>query len=120
MTLSEERAAVLSAVNIFSETPRAALAFIAPLLEEVTVAAGETVIERGEMGDAMYIIERGRMMVHDGERELNTLGPGDVFGEMAVLDPEPRSASVTAQEAGVLLRLKQEALHDLMSQRIKK
>ena len=115
MTLSEERAAVLSAVNIFSETPRAALAFIAPLLEEVTVAAGETVIERGEMGDAMYIIERGRMMVHDGERELNTLGPGDVFGEMAVLDPEPRSASVTAQEAGVLLRLKQEALHDLMS-----
>lgn len=115
MTLSEERAAVLSAVSIFSETPRAALAFIAPLLEEVTVAAGETVIERGEMGDAMYIIERGRMMVHDGERELNTLGPGDVFGEMAVLDPEPRSASVTAQEAGVLLRLKQEALHDLMS-----
>lgn len=92
MTLSEERAAVLSAVNIFSETPREALAFIAPLLEEVTVAAGETVIERGEMvGDAMYIIERGRMMVHDGERELNTLGPGDVFGEMAVLDPEPRA-----------------------------
>lgn len=116
MTLSVDRIASLSAVSIFSETPRSSLEIISALLEEIEVAAGERVIERGEMGDSMYIIVRGRMMVHDGERKLNDLGPGDVFGEMAVLDPEPRSASVTAQTEGVLLRLKQETLHDLMVQ----
>ena len=116
MTLPKDRITVLSAVSIFSETPRESLGLIAPLLEEITVALGETVIERGEMGDAMYIIESGRMIVHDGERELNNLGPGDVFGEMAVLDPEPRSASVTALEASVLLCLRRDALHNLMMQ----
>jgi uncharacterized protein len=119
MTLSKDRTTVLSAVSIFSETPRESLGLIAPLLEEITVAAGETVIERGEMDDAMYIIESGRMIVHDGERELNNLGPGDVFGEMAVLDPEPRSASVTALEASVLLCLRRDALHNLMMQQPK-
>jgi len=116
MTLPNDRITVLSAVSIFSETPRESLGLIAPLLEEISVAVGETVIERGEMGDAMYIIESGRMIVHDGERELNNLGPGDVFGEMAVLDPEPRSASVTALEASVLLCLRRDALHNLMMQ----
>lgn len=119
MTSPKERTAVLSTVSIFSETPRESLGLITPLLEEITVAAGEKVIERGEMGDAMYIIENGRMIVHDGERELNHLGPGDVFGEMAVLDPEPRSASVTAQEASVLLCLRRDALHNLMMQQPK-
>jgi uncharacterized protein len=119
MTSPKERTAVLSAVSIFSETPRESLGLIAPLLEEITVAVGETVIERGEMGDAMYIIKNGRMIVHDGERELNHLGPGDVFGEMAVLDPEPRSASVTAQEESVLLVLRRDALHNLMMQQPK-
>jgi len=116
MTLPNDRITVLSAVSIFSETPRESLGLIAPLLEEISVAVGETVIERGEMGDAMYIIESGCMIVHDGERELNNLGPGDVFGEMAVLDPEPRSASVTALEASVLLCLRRDALHNLMMQ----
>lgn len=116
MTLSVDRIASLSSVSIFSATPRSSLEIISALLEEIKVAAGARVIERGEMGDSMYIIVRGRMMVHDGERKLNDLGPGDVFGEMAVLDPEPRSASVTAQAEGVLLRLKQETLHDLMVQ----
>ena len=119
MTSPKERTAVLSTVSIFSETPRESLGLITPLLEEITVAAGEKVIERGEMGDAMYIIENGRMIVHDGERELNHLGPGDVFGEMAVLDPEPRSASVTALEASVLLCLRRDALHNLMMQQPK-
>lgn len=116
MTSLTDRTAALSAVRIFSTTPAEALRFIAPLLEEVSVAAGQRVFERGEMGDAMYIIEQGRMIVHDGARELDNLGPGEVFGEMAALDPEPRSASVTAQETSTLWRLNQEALAASMRQ----
>ena len=116
MTSLTDRAAALSAVRIFSTTPAEALRFIAPLLEEISVAAGQRVFGRGELGDAMYIIQQGRMSVHDGERELDNLGPGDVFGEMAALDPEPRSATVIAAENSTLWRLNQADLTDLLRQ----
>jgi len=55
--------------------------------------------------------------VHDGARTLNDIVTGNVFGEMAVLDPQPRSASVTAIEDTELLRLDQQALYELIDDR---
>jgi CRP-like cAMP-binding protein len=62
----------------------------------------------------MFIIINGRIRVHDGENTLVLLGERDFFGEMSVLDPEPRSASITAVEDSCLFRLKREALYELM------
>ena len=64
------------------------------------------------------IIVDGKTRVHDGGRTLNYLGGGDVFGEMAVLDTEPRVASVTAVEDARLFRLDQEAFYELMDDQI--
>jgi CRP-like cAMP-binding protein len=66
----------------------------------------------------MYIVVDGRVRVHSEERTLRELGPRDIFGEMAALDPEPRSASVTAKVPTLLFRLEQEALYELMADRI--
>jgi CRP-like cAMP-binding protein len=66
----------------------------------------------------MYIIVTGSVRVHDEERLLNELGERDIVGEMAVLDSTPRSASVTAMEETTLLRLDQDALYELMADRI--
>ena len=55
--------------------------------------------------------------MHDGERLLNFLGEREVFGEMALLDPEPRMASVTAVEATRLFRLEQAPFYELMVER---
>jgi CRP-like cAMP-binding protein len=65
----------------------------------------------------MYAIVDGRVRVHDGERTLTFLGKHDVFGEMAVLDPEPRSASVTVVEPTRVLVLRRDAFYRLVDSR---
>lgn len=101
---------------MFSEIPKRYLRVIAVKLTEVKVDAGETIFEKGDPGDCLYIIIDGKVNVHDGEMVVNTLGKLEFFGEMAALDPEARSASVTAQEATSLFRLDREALSGLMAE----
>ncbi len=113
-----EKVITLKTASIFAGTPDEILAEVASLLEEVELKEGETIFEKGDAGDSMYIIVDGQVRVHDGGRTLNYLGEGDVFGEMAVLDPEPRLASVTAVEDTRLFRLDQEPFYELMDERI--
>lgn len=117
MPASVGRIDILRAVSLFVETPSETLAEVAALLDDITAKAGETIIEKGAPGDCLYILVEGRVRAHDGDRILNDLGPGDVFGEMAVLDPEPRSASVTAVDDSHLFRLSREPLDHLMDAR---
>ncbi len=109
-----ERVILLKTVDLFRETPDPVLAHVAKALEEVHAARGETIIHKGEIGHCLYIIVEGRVSVHDGEHKLSELGSRDVVGELALLDPEPRSASVTALEETSLLRLDREVFFDLM------
>ena len=104
-------------MHIFSQTPDDVLADVANLLDEVEVVENETVINEGEPGDSMYVIVDGKMSVHDNGRILNYLGDRDVFGEMALLDTEPRSASVTAVEPTRLFRLDQASFYELIADR---
>ncbi len=69
------------------------------------VAAGTTVFEQGSAGSDLYLILAGAVRIHRGDIDLATLGPGDHFGEMALIDQAPRSASVTAVQDTALLRL---------------
>jgi serine/threonine-protein kinase len=74
-----------------------------------TFEAGELILREGDAGDAAYLILTGRCRAYrkadDGEETLAMMGPGDVFGEMALLLDEPRAASVQAAEAVTLLVL---------------
>lgn len=109
-----EKVIILKTVSIFAETPGEILADLAALVEEVSCEVGEQVFAQGDIGDSLYVVVDGKVRVHDGDQTLNYLGPRDVFGEMAVLDPEPRSATVTAEEDTLLLRLDQEPLFELI------
>src|SRR5690606_2301828 len=91
------------------------LAAVAATVHEVELEAGEQIFAKGDLGKEMYIIVSGCVYIHDGERRLNTLGAYEVFGEMALLDAEPRSASATAAEETLLLRLRQEEFFELMA-----
>lgn len=117
MLTTSEKATFLKTVNIFSGTPDEILSEVAALLKEVRVKGGELVFEKGAMGASMYVITTGRVRVHDGERTLNHLGERDVFGEMALVDSQPRLASVSAVEDTCLLRLDQEPFYKLMDER---
>jgi len=99
-----------------SAEDRAALARAATLR---TYRRGETIVQQGQPGDAFYVLVRGRVAVAivapDGrEVVLNTLGEGDHFGEMALLDDAPRSASVIAQERSDLAILSRAVFLDLL------
>lgn len=112
-----EKAIILKTAGIFAETPDSLLAEVAAVVEEVEIPAGCPIVEKGEPGDGMYILVSGKVRVHDGDYTLSELGPRAVFGEMAVLTREPRSASVTALDDAYLLRLPQEPFYEIMADR---
>jgi len=83
-------------------------------LEPVHASADEIIIRKGDVDDSLYIIASGEVRVHDGATTLAHLGEREVFGELAVLDPEPRSASVTAQTDVALFRLNRDDLFEIL------
>ncbi|HSN06451.1 MAG TPA: MFS transporter [Candidatus Angelobacter sp.] len=100
---------LLRRVALFSPLEPQRLEAIAQQLGRREVAAGEVVIREGDSGDRFYIVESGRTTAtHDG-RVLSSQGPGDPFGEIALLRDVPRTATVTADEPSVLLYLERDA-----------
>ena len=115
MFLAVEKVMVLKSVSVFSSVPEEVLADLANYLDEMEVPSGEAVYERGAVGRTMYIIVDGPVRVHDEVQTFVELGPGDFFGELTTLDPEPHSASVTTLEDTQLLGLDRDALYELMA-----
>jgi CRP-like cAMP-binding protein len=113
-----ERIILLKRVDLFRHLPNSILTELAMLLREVTLMADETVFAKGDPGDALYIIAQGKVRVHDGDHTLNYLQEGQVFGEMALLDPEPRLAGVTAVTSIRLLRLDQTPFYQLLEDHV--
>jgi len=113
--LTVERVMILRSVALFSGVPSQFLVDIAEALGEVEIEQGETVIREGDMGDKLYVIVHGSFEITRGGRAIATLGARQVFGELAVLDPEPRAATVTALTDGLLFSLDHEQLDDLMA-----
>ncbi len=113
--LTIERVITLKAVPMFARASEEVLAEIAAILEEVQAKAGQVIFEKGEVGDSMYIIVEGRVRVYDEERTVTELGSRDIFGELALLDPEPRVASIAATTETRLFRLDREAFSELMA-----
>lgn len=59
-------------------------------------AAGTTIFAKGDAGDRMYVITAGFVAIQDEDGLIETLGPGELFGELALIDAAPRSASAVA------------------------
>ena len=83
--------------------------------------AGETIVRQGETGATLYIVARGtasvRLVSDSGEREVAQLHEGEYFGEMALFDDQPRSATVTALTDATLLTLERDRFSTLVMQR---
>lgn len=118
MLTTGEKIRMLGSVGIFAGMPGRVLEKVADLLHEEEVDPGQVIVNKGEMGTSMYIIADGSVRVHEGPRTLNALGEGEVFGEMALLDSAPRSATVTAVSPTRLFRLEQRDLYSLMSEEL--
>ena len=113
--LTIERVIALKAVPMFEGVSEEILADVAALMEEVEYPMGEVVFEKGAPGDSLYIVVSGKVRVYDGERTIVELGEKEMFGELALLDPEPRLASIATLEDTRLFRLDRESFAELMA-----
>jgi CRP/FNR family transcriptional regulator, cyclic AMP receptor protein len=101
--------AVLKAVPLFASFPEEQLRLLTTMVSRRSATRGTTIMAGGDATDSLYIVLSGRLKVmidSDGKEVILTLlGPGEFFGEMGLIDDEPRSASVVAIEACELLSI---------------
>jgi signal transduction histidine kinase len=101
----KEKYEFLRKIPIFSNAGEDVLTELSAAVTEKEVIKGTTIIRKGEVGDAVFIIVSGKVRVHDGNHVLARLESGKICGEYALIDQRTRSASVTAEENCFLLRL---------------
>ena len=94
----EERLTWLREVPLFRGCTEASLRSLAERTAEVDFAAGQHIVQQGQVGNGLFLIVAGTAQVMAGDQELARLGPGDVIGELSVIDQEPRVASVVATQ----------------------
>jgi CRP/FNR family cyclic AMP-dependent transcriptional regulator len=104
----------LSKIWLFSTCSARDLRTIRRALDEVTVPAGRVLCEEGTIGREFFLIVDGAASVKRNGRKIATLGPGQYFGELALLDRRPRSATVTSDTEMRLLVLDQRQFNGLL------
>jgi CRP-like cAMP-binding protein len=104
----------LSKIWLFSTSSAKDLRMVRKALEEVTVAPGRVLCEQGTIGREFFLIVKGEASVRRNGRKVTTLGPGDYFGELALLDRRPRSATVVSDTEMNLLVLGQRQFNGVL------
>jgi MFS family permease len=105
VAVPERELALLTNLPLFAPLPAATVEHLARSLQPVRVVAGEQIVREGEPGDRFYIVASGEVEVAADGKPLRTLGPGEHFGEIALLRAVPRTATVVARQDGELLTL---------------
>lgn len=114
-----KRKAFLKSLSLFQELPGRDLGHVLAALHTRVYQEGEVLFLEGDPGQALFILESGRVELSKLDpqkrpQRLITLGPGDFFGEMALLEQLPRSASAVALERSTLHLLNRKKMEDLL------
>ena len=115
MAATDTKREMLRAVSLFSTLSGKELEAVERLADTVDVPAGHVLMRQGSSGGEMFVIASGAVVVDRNGRELATLGPGSVVGEMALLSEGPRTATATAIEPSTLFVLAHREFHSLMA-----
>ena len=105
MSMNMERIFFLRSVGAFSDVDASDLQWISEIISEIEVKAGEYIFHEGESGDIFHIVKEGEVQIHKGDLILETVHPREYFGEIAIFDREPRTASALAKEHTTLLSI---------------
>jgi CRP-like cAMP-binding protein len=106
----------LARVPLFSSCSRKDLQTVGRVVKDIDHAAGTVIAREGEPGIGLFIISEGQAEVTIGGKKRSTLKPGDFFGEIALLDGGPRTATVTATTDVKLLGLTEWVFRGLMQE----
>jgi CRP/FNR family transcriptional regulator, cyclic AMP receptor protein len=88
---------LIKGVPLFSELGKRELNEVASIADEIDLREGKELTVEGQPGREFFVIIEGDALVRRGDREINRLGAGDFFGEIALIDDRPRTATVVAE-----------------------
>ena len=111
-----ETAALLAGVPLLARLPKRHLLELAADADQVALEPGQTVVEEGMLGEAMFVVLTGSAVVTRRGRRVGQVLPGDFFGELSVIDGGPRSATVRAETGLTLLRLSRATVRRLIEE----
>jgi CRP-like cAMP-binding protein len=106
----------LQGVWLFSTCTKKELRQLAAICERVNVPEGEAIVREGDPGRDFYVLLDGTAEATSGGAVLNRLGPGDFFGELALLDGGPRSATVTTTSPADLILMSRSDFNALVTE----
>lgn len=113
----------LSESELFSQIPDDARASLVPAATARTVSSGDVVFKRGDEGDSLFVVARGKVSITlelpQGSQEVSTLQKGDFFGEIAMMTRAHRTATVTGVEETTLLEFPADEILPLCRQHAK-
>jgi CRP/FNR family cyclic AMP-dependent transcriptional regulator len=116
LSTTNDTVGALANVPLFAGCSRRELQTIASVVRDISHAAGTVIAREGEPGIGLFVIVEGTADVSIGGRKKASLGPGDFFGEIALLDGGPRTATVTAKTDVQLLGLTEWVFRGLMAE----
>jgi PPM family protein phosphatase len=106
------RAKAMESLFLFEDLPFHARLRVGRIVSEMFVSPNQVVVRQGEVGDTLYVVVQGQVGVVLEGKEVATLGAGEHFGELALVDSQPRSADIVAKGFGHLLCIERDALHE--------
>jgi CRP-like cAMP-binding protein len=114
--MADPRLAALAEIPLFSRVPKRHLKTILERMGEYDYEEGATILKDARQGEVLYLLLEGSARVVRGGRTVAKLGPGDFFGEIAVLDRRPRTATVTATSPVKCLTLHRDVLREVLEE----
>jgi CRP/FNR family cyclic AMP-dependent transcriptional regulator len=77
---------------------------------------GQTIFLKGDLGNHMYVVLKGQVEIRIDDRVVDTVNPGQIFGEMGLIDGSPRAAAAVANSEGLMLEIDEKQFHRLVKE----
>jgi PPM family protein phosphatase len=106
------RAKAMESLFLFEDLPFHARLRVGRIVNELFVTPGQVIVRQGDLGDTLYVVVQGQVSVVIEDREVAVLSQGEHFGELALVDTDPRSATILAKGFGHLLTIERDALRE--------
>jgi CRP/FNR family transcriptional regulator, cyclic AMP receptor protein len=115
-THTDQKLELLKRTPLLEGLGRKEIEAVGMLVDEVDVPAGHVLMREGDVGREFFVLVDGSVGIDRGGTRVRTMKPGDFFGEIALLDEGPRTATATAEGPSTLLVLGHREFHSLMDQ----